>query len=168
VCNAKNEQKVKIIIGILIGIIGILAVLKKRNFEKSKTYKWETEKEKFEKDFTEILSKNPNLEYLIIEFDSYYIQYKGFVNSKEFYAEIVSNEFLNETKKYSENQIEKILNLEFSKPNEKDNDGNVSPNYTKWYKSKTKNEIEFIHKELIGILESIFGLKNGTEIKIRY
>ena len=167
-CNAKNEQKVKIIIGILIGIIGILAVLKNRNFEKSKTYKWETEKEKFEKDFTEILSKNPNLEYLIIEFDSYYIQYKGFVNSKEFYAEIVSNEFLNETKKYSENQIEKILNLEFSKPNEKDNDGNVSPNYTKWYKSKTKNEIEFIHKELIGILESIFGLKNGTEIKIRY
>ena len=167
-CNAKNEQTLKIIIGILIGIIGILTVLKKWNFKKSKIYKWKTEKEKFEKDFTEILSKNPNLEYLIIEFDSYYIQYKGFVNSEEFYAEIVSNEFLNETKKYSENQIEEILNLEFSKPNEKDNDGNISPNYTKWYKSKTRNEIEFIHKELIGILKSIFGLKNGTEIKIRY
>lgn len=158
----------KIIIGILIGIIGILAVLKKWNFEKSKTYNWETEKEKFEKDFTEILTKKPNLEYLIIEFDSYYIQYKGFAKSKEFYAEIVSNEFLNEAKKYSENQIVEILNHEFSKPNEKDNDGNVSPNYSKWYNSKTKNEIEFIHKELIGILESIFGLKNGTEIKIRY
>jgi hypothetical protein len=168
VCNAKNEQKVKIIIGVLIVIIGILAIFKKRNFGKLKTYKWETEKEKFEKDFIQILSKNPNLEHLIIEFDSYYIQYKGFVNSKEFYSEIVSNEFLNETKKYSENQIEEILNLEFSKPNEKDNDGNVSPNYTKWYNLTTINEIEFIHKELIRILKSIFGLENGNKFKVRY
>ncbi len=167
-CNAKNEQKMKLVIGVLIVTIGILALLKKRNFEKIKTYKWETEKEKFEKDLTEILSKNPNLEYLIIEFDSYYIQYKGFIKSKEFYAEIVSNEFLNENKKYSESKIEEILNLEFSKPNEKDNEGNVSPNYSKWYKSETKNEIEFIHKELIRILKSIFNMKNGTEIKIRY
>jgi hypothetical protein len=159
---------VKIIFGILIVIVGILAILKKRNIEKSKTYKWETEKDKFEKDFIGILSKNPNLTYLIIEFDSYYIQYKGFAKSEEFYAEIVSNEFLNETKKYSENQIGEILNFEFTKPNEKDNDGNISPNFTKWYNSKTKNEIEFIHKELIGILKSVFGLKNGTEIKIRY
>jgi hypothetical protein len=159
---------VKIIFGILIVIVGILAIMKKRNIEKSKIYKWETEKDKFEKDFIGILSKNPNLTYLIIEFDSYYIQYKGFEKSKEFYAEIVSNEFLNETKKYSENQIEEILNFEFSKPNEKDNDGNISPNFTKWYNSKTKNEIESIHKELIGILKSVFGLKNGNEIKIRY
>lgn len=143
-------------------------MLKKRNFEKSKTYKWETEKEKFEKDFIEILSKNLNLEYLIIEFESYYIQYKGFINSKEFYAEIVSNEFLNQNKKYSKNQMEEILNFDFSKPNEKDKDGNVSPNYTKWYNSKSKTEIEFIHKELVEILKSIFNLKNGTEIKIRY
>ena len=158
----------KTIIGILVVAIGILAMLKKRKFENSKNYKWETEKEKFEKDFTEILSKNPNLEYVIIEFNSYYIQYKGFVNSKEFYAEIVSNKFLNESKKYSENQIEEILNLEFLKPNNKDNDGNISPNYTKWYKSETKNEIELIQKELIRILTTIFGLKNGTEFKIRY
>ncbi|EDM43350.1 hypothetical protein SCB49_01307 [unidentified eubacterium SCB49] len=158
----------KLIIGVFIVTIGILALLKKRKFEKTKTYKWETEKKKFEKDFTEIVSKNPNLEYLIIEFDSYYIQYKGFIETKEFYAEIVSNEFLNENKKYSEIKIEEILNLEFSKPNEKDNEGNVSPNYSKWYKSETKNEIEFMHKELIRILKSIFKMKNGTEIKVRY
>ena len=157
-----------IIIVVLIVSVGIFAFFKKRKTEKIKNYKWEAEKEKFEKDFTEILLKNPNLEYLIIEFDSYYIQYKGFIKSKEFYGEIVSNEFLNENKKYSESKIEEILNLKFSKPNQKDNEGNVSHNYSKWYKSETKNEIEFIHKELIRILKSIFNMKNGTEIKVRY
>ncbi|NJB72917.1 hypothetical protein GGR42_003415 [Saonia flava] len=158
----------KLIIGIIIVLIGVFIVLKKRNIEKTKSYKWNLENENLKTDFTNILSKKPNLEYLIVEFDSYYIQYKGFVKSKEFYSEIVSNEFLDEKNQYSENQKNGIFSLGFLEPKKKDSDGNISPNYSKWYGAKSKNEIDLIFNELIKILESIYGLKKGTEIKLRW
>ncbi|REG86283.1 hypothetical protein C8N41_103381 [Winogradskyella sediminis] len=86
----------KLIIGIIVVLIGVFIVLKKRNLEKTNIYKWNLENKNLKTDFINILSKKPNLEYLIIEFDSYYIQYKGFDKSKEFYSEIISNEFLDE------------------------------------------------------------------------
>jgi hypothetical protein len=159
---------VKLIVGIIIVLIGVLIVLKKRNIEKTKYYKWNLENENLKTDFINILNQKPNLEYLIVEFDSYYIQYKGFEKSKEFYSEIVSNEFLEEKKQYSENQRNGILGLGFLEPQEKDSDGNISPNYSKWYGAKLKKEIDLIFNELIKILESIYELKKGTEIKIRW
>ena len=97
----------KLIIGIVIVLIGVFIVLKKRNVEKTKIYKWNIENEKLRTDFINILNTKPNLEYLIVEFESYYIQFKGFENSKELYSEIVSNEFLGEQNQYSENQKNK-------------------------------------------------------------
>ena len=158
----------KLIIGIIIVLIGIFIVLKKRNIEKTKSYKWNLENENLKTDLINILNQNPNLEYLIVEFDPYYIQYKGFNKSKEFYSEIVSNEFLEEKKQYSENQRNGILGLGFLEPQEKDSDGNISPNYSKWYGAKSTKEIDLIFNELIKILESIYELKKGTEIKIRW
>jgi len=158
---------VKLIIGIIIVLIGVFIVLKKKNIEKTKSYKWNLENENLKTDFTNFLSKKPNLEYLIVEFDSYYIQYKGFEKSREFYSEIVSNEFLDEKNQYSENQKNGILSLGFLEPQKKDSDGNISPNYSKWYGVKSTKEIDLIFNELIKILESIYELKKGTEIKIR-
>lgn len=157
----------KIIIGIII-LTGVFIVLRKRNIEKPKTYKWNVENEKLKADFINILSQKPNLEFLIVEFESYYIQFKGFQKSKEFYCEIVSDTFLDQQNQYSENQKKGILGLGFSEPQKKDSDGNTSPNYSKWYGAKSKKEIDSIFNELIKVLESIYDLEKGTEIKIRY
>lgn len=158
----------KLIIGIITVLIVVFIVLKKRNIEKTKIYKWNLENENLKTDFINILTQKPNLEYLIIEFESFYIQYKGFEKSKEFYSEIVSDEFLDEKNQYSENQKNGILGLGFLEPQKKDLDGNISPNYSKWYGAKSTNEIKTIFNELIKILESIYELKKGTEIKIRW
>ena len=158
----------KLTIGVFVVLIVVFIVLKKRNIEKTKYYKWYLENENLKTDFTNVLSKKPNLEYLIIEFDSYYIQYKGFEKSKDFYSEIVSNEFLDEKNRYSENQKNRILSLGFLEPQKKDSDGNISLNYSKWYGAKSTKEIDLIFNELIKILESIYELKKGTEIKMRW
>ena len=161
----------KVLIGIILGLIivyGVFSKNQKRTNEKTKVYKWEAEKEKFKIDFIEIISKNQNLKYLIVKFDSYYIQYIRFKKSKEFYCEIISNEYLSESKKYSENQKKKILEFDFIEPNIKDLEGNISSNYSKWYKSESENEMDLILEELINIIQSIYHLKEGSKIMIKY
>ncbi len=161
----------KFIIGAILGLIivyGIFTKIQKRTIEKTKVYKWKAEKEKLKNDFIEIISKNQSLEYLIVEFDSYYIQYIGLERNKEYYCEIVSDKYLSESKKYSKIQKNKILEFDFSKPNTKDKEGNISSNYSKWYKSESENEINLVFEELLNIIESIYHLKDGSEIIIKY
>ena len=74
---------------------------------------------------------------------------------------------MDEKNQYSENQKNGILSLGFLEPQKKDSDGNISPNYSKWYGAKSTKEIDLIFNELIKILESIYELKKGTEIKIK-
>ena len=158
----------KYLIGIVVVLIGVFLVQRKRTVEKTKIYKWNAKNELLRTDFINLLSQKPNLEYLVVEFKSYYIQYKGFGKTKEFYSEIVSDNFLEDENQYSESQNNKILEFNFLEPKKKDSDGNVSLNYSKWYGGKSKKDIELIFNELIEVLESVYNITEGSEIKIRY
>lgn len=136
--------------------------------EKTKTYKWNLENDMLKTDFINILNQKPDCGYLIIEFESYYIQFKRFEYGKEFYSELVSNKFLDEKIQYSNNQKNKIIGLGFLEPQKKDPEGNISPNYSKWYGAKSKKEIDSIFNELIKILKLVYDLKEGTEIKMTW
>ena len=162
---------IKIFIGIgVLLLIGLLISWKKKNptQEISKQYNWKTEKENFKMDFLKTLVKKPDLKYYVIDFNDYFIQFMRFKESDEFYCEIVSNEFLNEQTKLNQEQIDKILEIYFRKPNEKDTEGNTSPNYSKFYKAEKKSDLTDIYNELIYLMTEIYGIENDEMIKVRF
>ncbi len=89
---------------------------------------------------------------MVIDFNNYYIQFMGFKKSKEIFCECVSNEFLNEKGKLNNVKIDNILKLNFVKPNEKDKEGNISPNYSKYYKANQISDFKEIYQDLIYLM----------------
>ena len=162
---------IKIILGIgVIILIGFLVSWKKKKpiQELTKQYDWKTDKESFKIDFLKILKDKPDLRYLVIDFNEYYIQFMGFSESQEFYCESVSNEYLPKQQRLNESQVEKILDLKFRKPNEKDSDGNMSPNFSKFYKAEKESDLKEIYNELIHLMTEIFEMKNDEIIRMRF
>ena len=162
---------IKIILGIgILLLIGLLIYWKKKNQiqEINKQYNWKTQKENFKTDFLKILADKPDLKYFVIDFNDYYIQFMRFDESQEFYCESVSNEFLTEQAKLNQEQIDKILEIYFRKPNEKDTEGNSSPNYSKFYKADKNSDLIEIYNELIYLMTVIYGIGNDEIIKVRF
>ena len=165
------EFKILVIVSIsTVVLIGIyrLPKLRKKSNEITKKYNWKTDKEKFKKDFEKILLENPNLNYLVIDFSKFYIQYMGWENSNEFYCEAMSNEFLEEPNKLDDLQIKKLVDLNFSEPNTKDSYGNSSPNFSKYHLTQNETEISKIFKELNFIMNKIYKIKSNEIIQVRY
>lgn len=165
------EFKILVIVSIsTVVLIGIyrLPKLRKKSNEITKKYNWKTDKEKFKKDFEKILLENPNLNYLVIDFSKFYIQYMGWENSNEFYCEAMSNEFLEEPNKLDDLQIKKLVDLNFSEPNTKDSYGNSSPNFSKYHLTQNETEISKIFEELNFIMNKIYKIKSNEIIQVRY
>ena len=168
---------IKIILGIgVLLLIGILFFWKKKNpileinptQEIDKQYNWKIEKEKFKTEFLKLLTDKPDLKYLVIDFNDYYIQFMGFPENQELYCECVSNEFLDEKENLNQEKIDNILKLNFRKPNEKDTEGNSSPNYSKYYKADKNSDFKEIYNELIYLMTKVYGIENDEIIKIRF
>ncbi|WP_282122499.1 hypothetical protein [Algibacter mikhailovii] len=163
----------KILAGIIIAVFvlfGLFRILKTKPVSKeiTKEYNWKTDKEKFKTEFIQLMTKRPILNYLVIDFAEYYLQYQGWNNGTEFYCETVSNTFLESTYQLNDLQIKKLNNLNFSNPNTKDSEGNASPNYSKLYKSNNDPDRIKIFNELIFIMSDIYNLDSNEILKIRY
>jgi len=154
---------------IIIAILIFIYLFSKVRFSKKEIiakYDLNSDKEKFREEFLKIINDNPNLNYLVIDFSSYYIQYMGWANSSELFCEAMSNEFIEESKKLTTNQIDKINKLGFKEPFI-DSDKNKSPNYSKYYKTDSDRNIELIFEEMIYLITDIYNSKN-IDINIRY
>ena len=163
----------KILAGIIIGgyvLFGIFRMLKlkKASKEVTKEYNWKTDKDKFKKEFIQLITEKPNLNYLVISFDKYYIQFMGWENIKEFYCETISNEFLEAPNQLNDVKIKKIIELKFLEPNSRDSNGNTSPNYSKFYRAGNNTERGNIFKEIEFILNKIYEIKSNEILKVRH
>lgn len=169
------NDMIKILVGIgVLLLIGLLVSWKKKTKEKrtiqeiEKEYHWNTEKENFKTDFLKVLKDKSDLKYLVIDFSSYYVQFMKLPESQEFYGECVSNEFLSEKERLNQNQIDEILKRNYRKPNEKDSNGNSSPNYSKIYKAEKELDFDKIYNELIHLMIKVYKMENNELVKVRY
>ena len=132
-------------------------------------YKWnENDNSKFKMDYFKIIPELNKYDHLIVEFENYYVQYLSFPKSTEWYCESVSNHFLEIHKhRKKENEL-KLTNLGFLLPNTKDNEGNISKNYSKFYKAENEKDYEFMYNDLTYIFTQVFKISDKTSIKIKF
>lgn len=138
---------------------------KSENKEIIKSFNWENDKDIMKQTFINILMEKP-INYLVISFYEYYLQYMVFAEPKEVYAECVSNEFLKGTKSLNDSQ-KNILKKRFNEPYQNDKYGNVSKNYHKYYLLEN-DDYEKIYEEFIYVFSNIFNVNNRSKIFFRF
>lgn len=97
--------------------------------------------------------------FFIIEFDEYYIQYSKLPDTPDIYCEAVSNEYLSKDSELTKDQYEQIGKFQFILPGEKDDEGNTSNNFFKFYTKLEDENIELLLSELETLISDIYQYK---------
>ncbi len=155
---------------ITIAVLVLIIAIYKYTFKKEHSieYIWDNDENRLKLDFLRIFNDNPNLRYLKINFNDFYVQYMLWTETRELYAETISNEYLTNQNKLNTHQVDNLIGIGFILPNAKDEFGNSTLNFSKCYKVKNKSDYINVFHELKYIMVSVYKISNKTKISMKY
>lgn len=159
-----------IIAGVLIITAIVLAYIGKSSrklTEVHKSFDLLERQEEFEKELLEILFEHPIYRTVIVEFNSYYVQYlvTEIKQGREFYCEIMSETYLRELNFSIDNiDLPYSETLGFSK----NQDFVETVNFNKIYHPKKEGNQEEILSDLYFIMENVYKVSKSTLVLLKY
>lgn len=163
---------------ILYLIFQIRKWIKIKNDEKPRImfFKWNVKNNRLLKEHVlNLLTLNSKLEYFIISFyNNHFIQFLSHPKTNEWYCESVSNSFLSKKNQINVNSETKLIEKGFTKPNEKEYDNIISPNFSKFYKLKKRYNISEIDRpneifdEIEYIFNEVYNVSDNDSLKLTF
>lgn len=95
-------------------------------------------------------------DFFIVEFGSYFIQYSKLPGTSDVYCMAVSNEFLSKEIHLSDIQYKLMAKNHFILPGEKDEEGNSSQNFFKFYSKNNDESVERLMSELAILIHDVY------------
>ena len=103
-----------------------------------------------------------DLDFMIVDFEPYYIQYAKFPDSHDFMCECVSNNYLSNGNLLNDNQYQLLSTYGFYAPGEKDEEGNKSQNFFKFYTCSNQEETDYLLSELEKLIFDVYEHTSDT------
>lgn len=103
-----------------------------------------------------------DLDFMIVDFAPYYVQYAKFPDSFDFMCECVSNNYLSDENLLDDNQYQLLSQFGFYAPGEIDEEGNKSQNFFKFYTCSNQEEINQLLSELEKIMLDVYQHSSDT------
>ena len=152
---------------LLVGIgVFIVAVIRSVT-SKNKSYQLEVRGLLGLKQELRSLSRDNHVQYFIIEFGDYYIQFSKFPDTQEVICESVSNEYLLEEFHLTDHQYGTMKGKGFYLPGEKDEEDNSSKNFFRFYSIDKDVEIDQLLFDLESIMTEVYGYQNNHVLHIK-